>query len=95
MEVWLTKGLFGEKTEKIADGAANGEQALSAFRAWKNAEKDTGRYKIERYDRFLFGEDSVAVDFGDYSAFALITGEGAVEEIKRSFARRDGVSPAV
>ena len=32
------------------------------------------RYKIEKYDRIIYGkEKGAAVDFGDYSYFMLIT----------------------
>lgn len=86
MEVWLTKGLFGEKTEKIAD-VEDGEGALAALRGWKNGEAAKSRYKVEKYDRFLFGEDSVAVDFGDYSTFVLMSGGGAPGMIKEAFRR--------
>lgn len=84
MEVWLTKGLFGEKTEKIAD-VEDGEGALAALRGWKDGEAAKSRYKVEKYDRFLFGEDGVAVDFGDYATFVLFVGEGVKEQIGRAF----------
>ena len=84
VEVWLTKGLFGEKTEKIAD-AADGKEAIAALRGWKNSEASRDVYKVEKYDRFLFGEDGVAVDFGDYATFVLFVGEGVKEQINKAF----------
>ena len=82
MEVLLTDGMFG-KGDKIA-GAETGEQALAAIYEWKKRESPKNRYKVEKYDRFIFGEDgSVAVDFGDYSSFFLITGPNAKAEIQK------------
>ena len=84
MEVWLTRGMFGEKSEKLAGDAKTGAEALAAIHEWKNREAGKGAYKVERYDRFLFGEEGVAVDFGDYSSFFLITGPGAKAEISKA-----------
>lgn len=88
MEVLLTDGMFG-KGDKIAD-AETGEQALAAIYEWKKRESPKNRYKVEKYDRFIFGEDgSVAVDFGDYSSFFLIIGPGAKAEIQKALSFKE------
>ena len=81
MELWLTKGIFGEKTEKIAD-AETGREALAALAEWKKRPDVRAAYKVEPYDRVLFGEEGAAVDFGDYSTFALIEGPDARRDVE-------------
>ena len=72
-EVWLTRRMFGEKLEKIAECCSLGE-AETAISVWKKAHKGDPEYKIEEYDRIIQGGGrGVAVDFGDYSYFMLIT----------------------
>lgn len=73
--MWLTKGMFGDKTELIAEETSSPKEILEKLFAWKNDGANRKRYKIEQYDRMIFGEDGVAIDFGDYSWFMLITGE--------------------
>lgn len=74
--MWLTKGMFGDKKELIAESTGNPKKILEKLYVWKNDESNRKRYKIERYDRMVFGEDGVAIDFGDYSWFMLVTGDG-------------------
>lgn len=77
-EVWLTRHMFGEKLEKIAD-CGSFDEAMAAIFNWKVTHKSDPEYKIEKYDRIIHGkEKGAAVDFGDYSYFMLITpDEGA------------------
>jgi len=78
MEMWLTKGMFGKKAELVAGETDNVKSVMEKLFMWKNDEANRTRYKVEPYDRLVFGgEKGVAVDFGDYSWFMLITGEGA------------------
>ena len=64
-EVWLTRHMFGEKLEKIAD-CGSFDEAMTAIFNWKET----------HYGK----EKGTAVDFGDYSYFMLITsGEDAPE----------------
>lgn len=72
MEVWLTFHMFGEKIEKIAD-CSSIDDAMNKIMGWKQNNIDNNLYKIEKYDRIIYGkEKGIAVDFGDYSYFMLI-----------------------
>ena len=80
-EVWLTRHMFGEKLEKIAD-CDSFDEAMTAIFNWKNIHKVDPEYKIEKYDRIICGkEKGTAVDFGDYLYFMLITPGKDVSEI--------------
>ena len=71
-EVWLTRFMFGEKLEKIAD-CCSFDEAMAAVAGWKDAHKADPEYRVEKYDRVIYGnEKGTAVDFGDYSYFMLI-----------------------
>jgi len=82
VKMWLTRGMFGEKTELITE-TDNAKTVLERLFMWKNDENVKQRYKVEKYDRIIFGEDSVAFDFGDYSWFILV--EGVKPEDKNTF----------
>ena len=46
---------------------------MAAIASWKDAHKADPEYKVEKYDRVIYGnEKGTAVDFGDYSYFMLI-----------------------
>ena len=80
-EVWLTRHMFGEKLEKIAD-CDSFDEAMTAIFNWKDTHKVDPEYKIEKYDRIIYGkEKGTAVDFGDYSYFMLITSGENVSEV--------------
>ena len=71
-DVWLTKCMFGEKLEKIAE-CGSFDDAMAAIASWKDAHKADPEYKVEKYDRVIYGnEKGMAVDFGDYSYVMLI-----------------------
>ena len=71
-EVWLTKCMFGEKLEKIAE-CGSFDDAMVAIASWKDTHKADPEYKVEKYDRVIYGnEKGTAVDFGDYLYFMLI-----------------------
>ena len=71
MEVWLTRRMFGEKLEKVAE-CASLDDAMTAVFNWKETHRG-GEYKIEPYDRIIYGKErGTAVDFGDYVYFMLI-----------------------
>lgn len=71
-EVWLTRHMFGEKLEKIAD-CGSFDEAMTAIFNWKETHKADPEYKIEKYDRIICGkEKGTAVDFGDYLYFMFI-----------------------
>lgn len=71
-EVWLTRHMFGKKLEKIAE-CGSFDDAMTAIAGWKDVHKADPEYKVEKYDRIIYGkEKGTAVDFGDYSYFMLI-----------------------
>lgn len=75
-EVWLTRRMFGEKLEKIAE-CRSFDDAMTAIFNWKEAHKADPEYKVEKYDRVIYGEEKgAAVDFGDYSYFMLVVPAG-------------------
>ena len=59
MKLYLTKGMFGDKLETI--GAET-----------ENDDANKKKYKIESYDRLIFGKNEIAIDFGDYMYFLLV-----------------------
>ena len=91
MEMWLTKGMFGEKVELVAEETDSVKTVMERLFMWKSDETNRRRYKIERYDRMLFGEEGVAVDFGDYSWFMLITGKGS-DAVAKELVRQGGAA---
>ena len=86
MEIWLTEGMFGEKTENIfccSDKDA-ADLVLGVCDEWKKS-ADKSKYKVEKYSRFVFKEnDEVAIDFGDYRYFLLITGKDACKAVNKA-----------
>lgn len=74
--MWLTKGMFGDKKLLVSENTDNSKRILEKLYMWKNDEANTKRYRIEPYDRMVFGENGVAIDFGDYAWFMLVTGDG-------------------
>lgn len=73
MEIWLTDGMFGKKLKKLAV-VNSAEDAMAKIQTWKADSKNKAQYKIELYDRIIFGESCVAVDFGSWSTFMQIDG---------------------
>lgn len=73
MEVWLTEGMFGKKLEKIAD-ASTAEDAMAKIREWKSSKDTKAKYKTGLYDRLIFSESCIAVDFGSWSTFIQVDG---------------------
>lgn len=80
MEMWLTKGMFGDKTELVAPETDSVKTVFEKLYMWKHNPANEARYKIERYDRMVFREGEMAIDFGDYSSFMLVTGLGPGEK---------------
>jgi len=71
-EVWLTRHMFGEKLKKIAECCSH-DEAITKIGEWKKANSGKNEYKIESYDRIIYGKErGTAVDFGDYLYFMLI-----------------------
>lgn len=83
MKLYLTKGMFGDRLEQIGDETKNVKTILEYIFGWKNNDEHRHQYKIENFDRFVFGKNEIAIDFGDYKTFMLI--DGINEELKCQF----------
>lgn len=74
MKILLTKGLGGRSTKVIDAACKTAEDAFNKINAWKESEKNGGKYRICHYDRMIYDEknNKIMIDFGDYSHFILI-----------------------
>ena len=62
--------------------------AIDACILWKSR-ANPGKYRIAKYSRYIFEKsDNVAIDFGDYSSFLLITGKNACEAVHNALYRK-------
>jgi len=75
MKLQLTKGMFGDVIGQIGDETDNVKTILEHIFNWKSDENNRRHYKVETYDRLLFDDknNQIAIDFGDYATFMLIT----------------------
>ena len=69
MKLYLTKGMLGERFKQIGDETDKVKKILEYMSFWKKDEENRKRFKIEPYDRIIFHENSLVVDFGDYANF--------------------------
>lgn len=83
MKLHLTRGMFGDKIAEIGTETENVKTVLEYIFAWKNDDVNKRQYKIEKYDRLVFGNSQIAIDFGDYATFFLV--DDVSEEQKRQF----------
>lgn len=83
MKLYLTKGMFGKPIEEIGNESNKVKTIIEQMTYWKQDEKNKSLYKIESYDRLIFGENSIVIDFGDYSYFLEITDVN--EDLKEQF----------
>lgn len=83
MKLHLTRGMFGDKIVEIGTETENVKTVLEHIFAWKNDDVNKRQYKIESYDRLVFGNSQIAIDFGDYATFFLV--DDVSEEQKRQF----------
>lgn len=65
--------MFGKKIEQIGEESENAKKIFEYVFYWKNDEENRKKFKIEPYDRLIFRDNEIAVDFGDYYTFMLIT----------------------
>ena len=72
MKLYLTKGMFGDKLETIGAETENVKNIIKHIFGWKNDDANKKKYKIESYDRLIFGKNKIAIDFGDYMYFLLV-----------------------
>lgn len=65
--------MLGDHLKQIGDETDNVKKILEYMTFWKGNLENQKKYKIEPYDRIIFHEKSLIVDFGDYSTFFEIT----------------------
>jgi len=70
MNISLTNGLGGNKVTAIATDIATYDDALDVIASWK--EDNKCNYKVEPYSIMTLFDNSIGIDFGDYSTFILI-----------------------
>lgn len=73
MKLYLTNHMFGDRIKQIGDETENVKTILEHVYCWKNDEENRKNFKIEPYDRLIFKDTEIAIDFGDYCTFMLIT----------------------
>lgn len=75
MNLYLTNGFHGERTVELLQNMKykTASQVLNAIAEWKKQDHNKELYRIESYDRFIFYDDSIVVDFGDYYTFIEVT----------------------
>lgn len=57
MKLYLTKGMFGDKLETIGTETENVKNIIEHIFGWKNDDANKKKYKIESYDRLIFGKN--------------------------------------
>ena len=75
MNLYLTNGFHGERSIELLQNIKykTAKQVLNAIAEWKKQDHNKELYRIESYDRFIFYDDSIVVDFGDYYTFIEVT----------------------
>ena len=75
MNLYLTNGFHGERSVELLQNMKykTASQVLNAIAEWKKQDHNKELYRIESYDRFIFYDDSIVVDFGDYYTFIEVT----------------------
>ena len=80
IDIFLTKQLFGEKLEKIAEVTDEADKLLDSVMnkidKFKDDSENKKKYRIEPYNRLLYSSENtdIAIDFGDYQYFLLVVG---------------------
>lgn len=83
MKLYLTKGMLGDRIKQIGDETDKVKRILEYLTFWKQDEGNRKKFKIESYDRFIFHEKSLVIDFGDYSNFLEVS--DMTEDLKKQF----------
>ena len=88
MNLYLTNGFHGERSVELLQNMKykTASQVLNAIAEWKKQDYNKELYRIESYDRFIFYDDSIVVDFGDYYTFIEVTDmtEDEMKEFKEA-----------
>ena len=75
MNLYLTNGFHGERSIELLQNMKykSASQVLNAIAEWKKQDHNKELYRIEPYDRFIFYDDCIVVDFGDYYTFIEVS----------------------
>ena len=88
MNLYLTNGFHGERSIELLQNMKykTASQVLNAIAEWKKQDHNKELYRIEPYDRFIFYDDCIVVDFGDYYTFIKVTDmtEDEMKEFKEA-----------
>ena len=88
MNLYLTNGFHGERSVELLQNMKykTASQVLNTIAEWKKQDHNKELYRIEPYDRFIFYDDSIVVDFGDYYTFIEVTDmtEDEMKEFKEA-----------
>ena len=88
MNLYLTTGFHGEHSIELLQNMKykTASQVLNAIAEWKKQDHNKELYRIELYDRFIFYDDCIVVDFGDYYTFIEVTDmtEDEMKEFKEA-----------
>ena len=88
MNLYLTNGFHGERSIELLQNMKykTAKQVLNAIAEWKKQDHNKELYRIEPYDRFIFYDDCIVVDFGDYYTFIKVTDmtEDEMKEFKEA-----------
>ena len=88
MNLYLTNRFHGERSIELLQNMKykTASQVLNAIAEWKKQDHNKELYRIEPYDRFIFYDDCIVVDFGDYYTFIKVTDmtEDEMKEFKEA-----------
>ena len=88
MNLYLTTGFHGEHSIELLQNMKykTASQVLNAIAEWKKQDHNKELYRIEPYDRFIFYDGSIVVDFGDYYTIIKVTDmtEDEMKEFKEA-----------
>ena len=75
MNLYLTNRFHGERSIELLQNMKykTASQVLNAIAEWKKQDHNKELYRIEQYDRFIFYDNCIVVDFGDYYTFIEVT----------------------
>lgn len=75
MNLYLATGFHLEHSIELLQNMKykTASQVLNAIAEWKKQDHNKELYRIEPYDRFIFYDDCIVVDFGDYYTFIKVT----------------------
>ena len=88
MNLYLATGFHLEHSIELLQNMKykSASQVLNAITEWKKQDHNKELYRIEPYDRFIFYDDCIVVDFGDYYTFIKVTDmtEDEMKEFKEA-----------